>query len=54
MAKDICTELLVEQTHSLQKGGEEVVRRNTFCSLGMGDVSMPLFSDKPEINTHTQ
>ncbi len=28
------------------------MRRNSFCSLGIGDRAIPLFSDKPE-NTHT-
>lgn len=38
--------------HSPQKGGEEEVRRKSFCSVGTGDTVIPLFSDKPE-NTHT-
>lgn len=40
--------------NSPQKGGEDVVRRYSFCSLGIGDAVMPLFSDKPEKHTYTE
>lgn len=33
--------------NSPQKGDEEEVRRKSFCSLGTGDTTIPLFSNKP-------